>query len=85
MQLKSSSKLFLILGIIFALTAIALPLLPKKVIVIDDENLQIISYHQIKTKTTTTNFGNSEFGTLAMAIISSTCFIIAGNIIRDKK
>lgn len=85
MQLKSPSKLFLVLGIIFALVATTLSLLSKNVIVINDENLRIISDHQIKTITTTTNFGNSEFGALAMAIISASCFIIAGSIMKDKK
>ena len=84
MQSKSPLKLFLALGIILALAAITLALIPKKVTVINDENLDITSFHKIKTVTTTTNFGNSEFGTLAMAIISATCFLVSGNVIKGK-
>lgn len=86
MQLKSPSKLFLALGIILALSSITLSLIPKKFIVINDEDMNLTdSYHKLKTVTTNTNFGNSEFGTLAAAIISATCFLIAGNLIKDKK
>jgi len=89
--MKKYITIFVFSGYLFAIISITLSLLPINRVSKNDSYVafkgaqEFINKHNHKDTTVTSYFENTKLETIAMAIISATCFIVAGSLIKSNK
>lgn len=83
MTLKKISILFIALGILFGTISACLAFLPETTSQLNDKYYNGDTNHEYQKITTNKKLYNADWGTLSMAIISATCFIVASKLIKS--
>ncbi len=83
--MKKVTILFIALGILFGTISVCLAFLPVNTKQLNDQYNSDDNLHEYHKITTNKYFDNASLGTLATALISATCFLIAGNLIKNEK